>query len=102
MKTLAVFAALTLATPAWANGPDLCGYDNGDGTVAFGPCPNTLPTDLGTDTEPWNTVKAEQFEAQGHPGITQHIHLPGCTLVVVGGIIVKAKSTVLPFPSTCP
>src|SRR5262245_54302498 len=94
---------LTFVEPAWAqNGPSLCGSDNGDGTVALAPCPNSPPTDLGTDAEPWNVVKAEAIQVQGRVGVTQTIHLQNCTLIVVGGIIVKTKSTVPPFSSPCP
>ena len=37
-------ALLLLPAPASANVPVLCGFDNGDGTVAVGPCPWLTPT----------------------------------------------------------
>jgi hypothetical protein len=94
-------ALLLLPAPASANVPVLCGFDNGDGTVAVGPCPETLPTDLGTDQQPWHVVKADEIEVAGQRGITQVIHVPGCTLTIQGGIIVAATPT-SPFQQTCP
>jgi hypothetical protein len=92
---------LLLPAPASANGPVLCGFDNGDGTVALGPCPASLPTDLGTEQQPWNVVKAGEIEVAGQRGVTQVVHLPGCTLTIQGGIIVAATPT-SPFQQTCP
>jgi len=104
-KGISIFtAALVIgsALPAPSPAASLCAYDNGDGTEALAPCAfQTTPEDLGTDAHPFNTVKAEDYEAQGRRGITQTIHLPGCTLTIVGGIIVAATPTT-PFTPACP